>query len=110
MAAGRSAEDSELVLDRHNVHLAGVQEVGGAPVRTQVLLLNLEANDVRIPIAALDVIDRHREASAFRMARRHRSQQVGRKRGDAAFARQVVAEKRDGSNAGLSSHGWITRH
>ena len=105
VAAGRSAVDSELVLDRDNVHVAGVQEVGGAPVRTQVLLLNLEANHVRISIAALDVIDRHREASALGMPRRHRSQQVGRKRGDAAFARQVVAEKCDGSNAGLRSHG-----
>ena len=51
VAAGRPAENSELVLDRDNVHVAGVQEVGGAPVRIQVLLLNLEANDVRIPIA-----------------------------------------------------------
>ena len=74
VAAGRSAEDSELVLDRDNVHVAGVQEVGGAPVRIQILLLNLEANDVRILIAALDVIDRHREASASGMPRRHRLQ------------------------------------
>ena len=90
---------------RHNVHVAGVQEVGGAPVRIQVLLLNLEANDVRILVAALDVIDRHREAAALGMPRRHRSQQVGGKRGDAAFARQVVAEKRNGSNAWRSFHG-----
>ncbi len=104
MAAGRPAENSELVLERDNVHVAGVQEVGGAPVRFQILLLNLEANDVRIPIAPLDVIDRHREAAALGLVRRHRPQQVGCKRGNAAFARQVVAEKRDGSNAGGCFH------
>ncbi len=101
MAAGRPAEDSELVLDRDNVHVAGVQEVGGAPVRAKVLLLNLEANDVRILIAPIDVIDRHREALALGMPRCHGLKQVGCKRGNAAFARQVVAEKRDGSNAGF---------
>jgi hypothetical protein len=35
VAAGRSAEDSELVLERDHVHVAGVQEVGGAPVRIE---------------------------------------------------------------------------
>ena len=104
MAAGRPAEDSELVLDRDNVHVAGVEEVGGPPVRAKILLLNLEANDIRILIAPIDVIDRHREAPALRMPRRHGLKQVGCERGNAAFARQVVAEKRDGSNAGLCFH------
>ena len=106
VATGRPAEDSELVLDRDNVHVAGVQEVGGAPVRIQVLLLNLETNDVRILIATLDVIDRHGEAPALGMPRCHSPKQVGCKRGNAAFARQVVAEKRDGSNAGGYFHNW----
>jgi hypothetical protein len=102
--AGRPAEDSELVLDRDNVHVAGVQEVGGAPVRIQVLLLNLEANDVRIPVAPFDVVDRHHEAPALGMPCCHRAKQVGGKRGDAAFARKIVAEKRNGSNVGGRSH------
>src|ERR1039457_1554190 len=104
MAAGRPAENSELVLHRYNVHVAGVQEVGGAPVRLQVLLFNLEADGVRIPVAPPDVIDRHRKAMAFGMPRGHRPKQVGCKRGDAAFARQVVAEKCDGSTAGKCFH------
>ena len=65
-----------------------------------ILLLNLEPYGFRIPIAPLDVIHRHREAPALGMPRCHRSEQVGRKRGNPAFARQVVAEKRDGLNAG----------
>jgi hypothetical protein len=101
VAAGRPAEDSELVLDRDNIHVAGVQEVGSPPVRLKILLFNLEANDIRILIAPVDIIDRHREAPAARMPRRHRLKQVGCKRGNAAFARQVVADERDGSNARL---------
>jgi hypothetical protein len=99
MAAGRPAEDSELVLERDNVHVARVQQSGGAPVRLRVLLLNLETNDGRILVAPINVVDRHREAPAFTMLR-SRLQQVGGKRGNSAFARQVVAEKRNGSQAG----------
>jgi len=99
VAARRPAENSELVLDRNYVYIAGVQEVGSAAVRTQVLLLNLEANDVRISIAPIDVIDRYREAPALGMPRCHSPKKVGSKCGNATLARQVVAEKRDGSNA-----------
>jgi hypothetical protein len=100
MAASRAAEDSELVLDGDNIHVAGVEEVGSAPARIQILLLNLEANHVRILIAPVDVIDRHRETPALGMLHCYSPKQVGCKRGDAAFARQVVPEKRDGSDAG----------
>jgi hypothetical protein len=110
VAAGRPAENPEFVLERDHVHIAGVQEAGGPPVSPQVLLLNLEANDVGIPVAALDVVDRHREAPALGMPRGHRLKQVGRKRGNAAFARQVVAEKRDGSRAGSCFHSRFTLH
>jgi hypothetical protein len=48
VAAGRPTENSELVLDRDHGHVAGIQEVGGAPVRIQIPLLDLKANDVRI--------------------------------------------------------------
>ena len=56
---------------RNHVHVAGVQEIGGAPVRIQILLLNLEANHVRILITPVDIIDRHREAPASGMPRCH---------------------------------------
>ena len=90
--------------------LAGVQEVGGAPVRLQVLLLNLIANDVRIPIASVDVVDRHCEAPALGMPRCHSLKQVGGKGGNSALAGQVVAEKRDRSRARACFHNWIKRH
>ena len=43
----------------------------------------------------LDVIDGDRETSALRIPRRHGPKQIGCKRGNAAFARQIVAKKRD---------------
>jgi hypothetical protein len=53
--------------------------------------------------ASLDVIDRHRDGSAFRLARSHRFQQVGCQRGNAVLAGQIVVPKRCGSNAGVQS-------
>jgi hypothetical protein len=38
------------------------------------------------------------------MPRCHRPKQAGGKRGNAAFSRQVVSEKRHGSNAGAEFH------
>ena len=105
MAAGGSAENAELVLHTDNVHVADVEEIRGAPVRSQILLLNFEANHVRIIVAPFDVVDGHREAPACGMPRCHSAEQVGRERGDATFARQIVAEKRDLSNAGLFHNG-----
>src|SRR5579871_1914578 len=104
MAARRTAVNSELVLDGDNAHVGGVEKVGSTVVRSQVLLLNLKANDVRIVIAALNVIDRHCEAPVSRIARCYRSKQIGSKRGNAAFAWQVVPEERSSSEAGLCFH------
>ena len=42
----------------------------------------------------LEIIHRHGEALDFGMLRRHGGKHVARERGDAAFARQVIAEKR----------------
>jgi hypothetical protein len=100
VAACRATVNAELMLDRDGVHVAVVQKVGGLPVGLQILFLNLKTNNVRILITVPGVIDRNREAPALRMPRRYSFKQVGCERCDAAFARQVVTEKRDSSNAG----------
>jgi hypothetical protein len=89
------------MLDRHNVRVAGVQESGGVPVRLQILFLDFEAHDVRIPVASLNVIDRNREAPALGMPLGHSLKKIGCERGDAAFSWQVIAEKRDGLMTGV---------
>ena len=85
------------MLERDNFHVAGVQEIGGTLVRIQFLLVNLEANDFGISVTSLDVIDRDRDGSAFRLARS--LQQVGCERGNAVLTWQIVVPKRGGSNA-----------
>ena len=95
MTAGRPAENAELVLQADDVHVADVEEVRGTQIGRQVLLLNLEANHFRVLVAALNVVDRHGETLALRMRGCDGGKQVGRERGNAALARQVVADKSD---------------
>ena len=72
VAAGRPAENAELVLQADDVHVADIEEVRGAQIGRQVLLLNFEANHLRVFVAARDVVDRHGEALALRDARSRR--------------------------------------
>ena len=95
VTAGGPAENAELVLQTDDVHVADVEEVRGAQIGRQVLLLNLEANHFRVIVAALDIVDRHRETLALGMRGCDRGQQIGRERGNAALARQMVADKSD---------------
>lgn len=55
MAAGLSPEDAVFVLEADDVHVVEVQEVGGGLVGVQVLLLDLEADPLRVPVALLDI-------------------------------------------------------
>ena len=104
VTAGGPAENAELVLQADDVHVADVQEVRGAQIGRQVLLLNLEANYFRVLVATLNVVDRHCETLALGMRGCDGRKQVGRERGDAAFARQVVADKSDLANFGIFFH------
>ena len=83
MTSGWTAENAELVLQAHAVHVANVEEVGGPQIGRQVLLLNLETNHFRVLVATLDVIHRHTEALALWMRDCDGRKQVGRERGDA---------------------------
>ena len=104
MTAGGPAENAELVLQADDVHVADVEEVRGAQIGRQVLLLNLEANHFRVLVAAWNVVDRNGEALALGMRAGDGGQQVGRERSDAALARQVVADKRDLANFRSAFH------
>ena len=104
VTAGRPAENAELVLQADDVHVADVEEVRGAQIGRQVLLFNLEAHHIRVFVAALDVVDRDGEALALGMRSRDGSQQIGRERGDAALARQVVADEGDLADFGCFFH------
>ena len=103
MTAGRPAENAELVLQADDVHVADVEEVRGAQIGRQVLLLNLEANHLRILVATwMSLTDTARHSLGVRGG--HGGKQVGRERGNAALARQVVADKGDPSNLRAFDH------
>jgi hypothetical protein len=95
---GGPAVDPEFVLHADDVHVSDVEEVRGALVGRQVLLFDLEPNDVGIVVSALDVVDRDGDALASRVFRCDAREQIGRERGDAALARQVIAQKGDAAN------------
>ena len=100
MTADRPSEDAELVLQTHDVHVADIEEVRGAQIGRQILLLDLEANHFRVLVATLDIVHRNGKALALRMRACDGCQQVGRERGNATLTRQVVANKRDLADSG----------
>jgi len=83
------------MLHTNHVHIRDVQKIRRTQIRRQVLFRNLEAHLCRVIVSTREVIDRHDEALHRRKLRRHRATQVGRERGNAAFPRQIIAEKRD---------------
>ena len=95
MTARRPAENAELVLHTNHVHIRDVQEIRRTQIRRQILFRNLEAHFGRIIVTFREIIDRHDEALQRGEFFRHGAAQIGRERGDAAFARQIIAEKRD---------------
>ena len=100
MAAGGSAENAELVLQADDVYVADVEEVRGAQIGRQVLLLNLEANHFRVFVASLMSLTdtaRHWLAGCAAATAASRSDvNVAMPH----FARQVVADKGDPTNFG----------
>src|SRR5208337_1897801 len=86
VTAGRPAENAELVLQADDVHVADVQEVSGTQIRRQVLLLNLEANHLRVLVASRNVVDRYGQALALGVRALDGGQQVGSERSNAALA------------------------
>src|SRR5277367_6296310 len=107
MTTHRSAKNTELMLQADDIHVADVEKIHRAPIRRQILFLNLESDLRRIIVTALDVVHRHGEALPIWKFRSHSRKQVGRERGDAAPTRKIIAEKRDCSDFGCVLHKLI---
>ena len=107
MAPGGPAVNPKLVLNADDVHVADVEEVRRALVGGEILLFYFKTHDAGILVPLLDIIDRHRKALALGVLRRHRGEQVGREGGDAALARQIVAEKGDLANFRFCFHEFV---
>jgi hypothetical protein len=95
-----STENAELVLQADNVDVADVEEIRRSQIGREILFFNLEANHLRIFVAAFDIVHRHHQTLALWVGSCDGSKQVGGERGNSALAGQVVAHEGDLSNFG----------
>ena len=103
-----AAEDAVLVLQRDDVDVAEVEKVGRAAIGIEVLLLELELHFPRVVVAFGDVVDRHDAAVDRRVLGGDRAEQVGGEGGDAALARQVVADEAEFAEISIANHRALT--
>ena len=92
---GLAAEDAELVLQRHHVETAVIQEVGSAGIVLKPIVADLKTDGAWIVVAVTIVI--HRDDGGFQIRFRcgDRLLQVRGEGRDAAVARQRVADEGD---------------
>ncbi len=100
VAAGGPPVDAEFVLDAEDIGIVKVQEVGGAPVGIQILLVQFEAHAGRVVVGFDAVV--HGPGVALRVGRGggHRLAEVMREGGDAAEPREIAAQEGDAGRAG----------
>ena len=98
MAARPPAEDAVLVLQAHEVDVVDIQEVGGAAIGVDILFRQFKANAGRIGVAGFDVVDGQRDAGGLAVFGGDGLAQIGGEGGDAALARQVVADERNAAD------------
>lgn len=101
MTACPPTKDAIFVLQAHEVYVVDIQEVGGAEVRVNILLRQFKSNAGRVGVAGLKVVDGQGNAGRALVFGGDGLTQVGGERGDAALARQVVADEPNAVD------GWI---
>ena len=108
MAAGGAAEDAVFMLETDQIHVVDVEEVGGALVGGEFVLLEFEANAGRVGVALRGVVDGDGEAGEVGESGGEGFAEIGGEGGDAAAAGQVVADYGDATERVLpsASHEW----
>ena len=95
VGAGFAAENSEFVLQAHDVEPAGIQEVCRAHVVFDIVVLDLQSDRRRIVVGLTMIGHRHDAGLEVRARSRYRLLQVGRKGCDSAAAGQRIADNGD---------------
>src|SRR5438105_2683668 len=95
MAAGRTAEDSILVLQAYHVDVVEVQECGGFLIRVHIVLGERPSHPVGIIVAFIGVIDRECQQSSGPVLRGNGATEVGGKRRDSAMSWKIIPDHRD---------------
>ena len=101
VAARRAAVDAVLVLERDDVGVREVQEVGRPEVAVQILLGDLEPDLRRVVVSFGAIVDRHDGALGLREPAGHRGVHVVGEGGDPALAREIVADEGDLVGVGI---------
>jgi len=95
VASRRSPEDAVLVLHADKIHVVDVEEIRRAQVGGDLVLLQLEADALRVVVALGPVVDRDGDDRQVRRDAGKRLAQVRGEGGDAALPRQVIADHGD---------------
>ena len=93
VAARVAAENAEFMLEGDDVEPAGIQEVGRAHVIVDPVVVDLKADGGGIVVDVAMVGHRHDAGLHARARRGDRLLQIGREGGDAAAARQRIADE-----------------
>jgi hypothetical protein len=95
MAASRPSKDPKLVLHRHDLDVVNIEEFSRTPVRVDLLFVDFKTHALRVIVALGPIVDRTDNTLGVGKLGRHRLADVGGKRGNAAAARQVIADEGD---------------
>ena len=98
------------MLQRNHVYIVEIQVIRRTTIRIEIVFEIFEAHLRRIFISLGDIVYRHDKVLYPGILRGHRLTQVMRKRGNAAFARQIVAQKRDSVDFGDVAHSSSYRY
>jgi len=92
VSARRPAEDTVLVLQADEVDAVAVEEVGGATVRGQLLLGQLEPHALGVGVPGLPVVHRNGDDTRAGTPGGERLAEIGREGRDPALPREVVPD------------------
>src|SRR5690349_6899225 len=110
MRPSLAAEDAVLMLNRQYVHLIDVEKVGGAAIRAQVGVADLESDTGWIRMTPAGVVHGEHERVGLPQFCNQRIREVRRKGGNPALAGQMIPESREPSDVtGHGSGDWFGR-
>src|SRR5258708_9320164 len=95
MFRGGPAVDAKFVLNQDYLHIVDIEEIGGASIGIEFLLVDLKSDASRIVVAFGSIIDRAYDALTFRKFGRNCITNVRGERSNAALTRKISSDKTD---------------
>src|SRR5258708_35023922 len=95
MVPGGPAVDAKFVLNQDYLHIVDIEEIGGASIGIEFLLVDLKSDASRIVVAFGSIIDRAYDALTFRKFGRNCITNVRGDSGNADRTRTVISGNTD---------------